>query len=99
MNVKIAAAMAAGKLMAKQAAFLRKFKGFMKSIPAQEHVYGIGETAGLGILAKPSIDVLRNKNSTPKERREAKYELAGLGVLEGTTLSPYIHEAIKRLRK
>lgn len=39
------------------------------------------ETAGLGILAKPSIDTLRDPNAEAKERSHAKYELGGLGVL------------------
>jgi hypothetical protein len=39
------------------------------------------ENLGLGILAKPGIDTLRNPNATPEEKSHAKYETAGLGVL------------------
>lgn len=37
------------------------------------------ETAGLGILAAPSIQTLRGKEQS--EKTKAKYELAGLGTL------------------
>lgn len=39
------------------------------------------ELAGLGVLAKPSVDELRNPQTNPHEKKKAKYELAGLGML------------------
>jgi hypothetical protein len=39
------------------------------------------ETAGLGVLAAPSIGTLRNPNATDNEKSHAKFETAGLGVL------------------
>lgn len=39
------------------------------------------ETAGLGVLAAPSIETLRNPNATDKEKSHAKFETTGLGIL------------------
>ncbi len=39
------------------------------------------EVGGLGILAKPGVDTLRNPNASAEEKNHAKYESAGLGVL------------------
>lgn len=47
------------------------------------------ELAGLGILAKPSIDEMRGKHVD--ERKKAKMEVAGLGVLA----APSAHELAK----
>lgn len=39
------------------------------------------EAAGLGILAKPGIDTLRDRKASAKDKKHAKFETAGLGVL------------------
>lgn len=54
------------------------------------------ELAGLGILAKPSIDRLRGKEVD--ERKAAKYETAGLGVLALPSAAAIAHGAVKKMR-
>lgn len=56
---------------------LRKFAGFGQF--AAQNAGHAAEIAGLGILAKPSIDEMRGKEVAPKKK--ARTELAGLGVL------------------
>jgi hypothetical protein len=49
------------------------------------------EVAGLGILAKPSIDKLRGKKTT--EKSDHAHELAGLGVLAAPSAAHLGHSA------
>ena len=69
-------------------AALQKMAGFLQTAGkvVSEHPM---ELAGLGMLAKPSIDSLRGKH--PTEGNKAKWELAGLGTLAA-------HPAYKLLR-
>lgn len=55
------------------------------------------DLAGLGILAKPGIDRLRGKHVD--ERKAAKTETAGLGVLALPSAVSLAHHAIKGMRK
>jgi len=52
--------------------------GFEKRGSALLHA---AELAGLGTLAVPSTEDLLNKNTTPEQKRKAKYEDIGLGIL------------------
>jgi hypothetical protein len=60
-------------MLADSPKYISKFK---KVGSAAEH---LTEIAGLGVLAKPSIDRLRGKEVD--ERKAAKQEIAGLGIL------------------
>lgn len=53
------------------------------------------ELAGLGILAKPSIDRLRGKHVD--ERKAAKQEVAGLGVLAAPSAAHFGNQALKKV--
>lgn len=55
-----------------------------------------GELLGLGLLAKPSIDTLKNPRAKKIDINHAKWELAGLGTLAGATLG---YEGIKNISK
>src|SRR5512144_454582 len=55
------------------------------------------ELAGLGILAKPSIDKIRGKEVD--ERKAAKYETAGLGVLALPSAVELAHKAVTKMKK
>jgi len=62
------------------------------------------ELAGLGALSVPSINALRKKKAPgeeeteehKKERRNAKFELGGLGVLAVPSAIELAHHAFKR---
>ena len=59
------------------------------------------ELAGLGLLAVPSMQKLKKihaKETSPEERRTAKYELGGLGVLAAPSAIHLGHSAWKHLR-
>jgi hypothetical protein len=62
--------------MAIRAATISRFPKLASALP----IAG-AELAGLGILAKPSINDLRNPQASPEDKRKAKYETAGLGLL------------------
>ena len=64
------------------------FAGFEKQANLKTH---IAEVAGLGTLAVPSIQHLRNKKMP--ENRAHKYEVAGLGILA----APSAYELGKRM--
>ena len=69
---------------------------------------GIGENlghaadiTGLGVLAVPSVHKLRkihSKTTTPEEKKDAKYELAGLGILAAPPAMHLAHAAYNRLK-
>lgn len=52
---------------------------------AKLKVSGMGaaalETAGLGVLARPSVQNLRKPGATKEQKSHAKHEIAGLGIL------------------
>lgn len=54
------------------------------------------ELAGLGVLAKPSIDRLRKKEVD--EHKAAKHEVAGLGILAAPSALHLAHSAYKKMR-
>jgi hypothetical protein len=59
------------------------------------------ELAGLGLLAVPSAQKLRkihSKETSPEEKRNAKYELGGLGVLAAPSAIHLGHAAWQKLR-
>jgi hypothetical protein len=53
------------------------------------------ELAGLGVLAKPSIDRMRGKGVD--DRKAAKYEAAGLGILAAPSAIQLGRAAYKKL--
>jgi hypothetical protein len=55
------------------------------------------EIAGLGVLAKPSLDRLRGKKVD--ERKASKQELAGLGILALPSALHLSHSVYKKLRR
>jgi len=68
-------------------------KGFMKAAGAMDFIKtpAVGhaaEVAGLGLLAVPSIQKLRNKPM--KEHNAAKFDAAGLGVLAAPSIAHLI---------
>jgi len=67
----------------------------------KEHLTHGAELAGLGILGVPSAQKLRKIRSaetSPEEKRTAKYELAGLGVLAAPSAIHLGHAAWKHFR-
>lgn len=70
----------------------------VKAKAASSLTHGL-EVAGLGILGKPSLDALRDSNSTDKEKRHAKYEVAGLGTLAAHPIYELGSKAIKSIAK
>lgn len=67
----------------------------------REHLTHGAELAGLGLLAVPSAQKLKKihaKETSPEERRTAKYELGGLGVLAAPSAIHLGHAAWKKFR-
>lgn len=56
----------------------------------------VGEILGLSLLAKPSMDILKNPKAKKIDKKHAKWEVAGLGTLAAATLG---YEGIKLLPK
>jgi hypothetical protein len=81
-----------------------KRAGISNFVAKHHEALGHGaELAGLGVLAKPSIDDLRkkqpaNESGEAKKKRHAKYELAGLGILAAPSAIHLAHSAYKRFR-
>ncbi len=57
------------------------------------------EIGGLGVLARPSVQALRRKDTSPHERSAAKHELAGLGILAVPSAYEVAKAGIRRIRK
>lgn len=72
---------------------LLRMMGKKASVGALGHAT---ELAGLGVLAKPSIDRLRGKEVD--ERKASKYEVAGLGILAAPSAISLAHSAYKHLK-
>lgn len=67
----------------------------------KEHLTHGTELAGLGVLGYPSyqrLKKIRAKETTPEEKRSAKFELAGLGILGLPSAIHLAHGAINKLR-
>lgn len=67
-----------------------------------EHLTHGAELAGLGVLAVPSykrLKKIRQPETSPQERSDAKHELAGLGILAAPSAIHLAHSAYKRLRR
>lgn len=67
----------------------------------KDHLVHGAELAGLGTLAVPSVQKLKKihaKETTPEERKSAKYELAGLGILAAPSALHLAHAAYKKVR-
>lgn len=67
----------------------------------KEHLTHGAELAGLGALAVPSAGKLRKihaKETSPEEKRTAKYELGGLGILAAPSALHLGHAAWKKFR-
>ena len=63
------------------------------------------ELGGLGILAKPGIDTLRDPNASAHDKSHAKWETAGLGVLGihpayelGQAAKPHISNVLSKVK-
>lgn len=65
----------------KTAEMENKLTNVVEKIGFSKNMVDALELGGLGILAKPGIDTLRNPNATEDEKSHAKWESAGLGVL------------------
>jgi uncharacterized membrane protein YebE (DUF533 family) len=67
----------------------------------KEHLTHGTEIAGLGVLGYPSyqrLKKIRAKETSPEERRSAKFELAGLGILGIPSAIGLAHGAYSKLR-
>jgi hypothetical protein len=57
------------------------------------------EVGGLGVLAHPSYKTLKDPTSSRKEKKHAKFELAGLGVLAAYPAYELGHAGFNAVRK
>lgn len=90
---------ASGKLMAGGMLKIQSVQGVGNWFSRNSgHLTHAAEVGGLGVLAVPSAAKLRKINkpeTTPEERRHAKFELAGLGILAAPSVAHLAHSAYK----